>query len=144
MATNPVPPGYHTVTPYIIASDANKLLAWLKAAFGAELRHRTDGEDGMLQHAEVKVGDSMVMLSQARGEYGPTPIMLYVYVPSCDEVYERAIAAGATSISEPANQYYGDRNGGVKDPVGNSWYIGSRIEELGEEEIARRAKAAKK
>ncbi|MDB4970781.1 MAG: glyoxalase [Myxococcales bacterium] len=144
MAINPVPHGYHTITPYIIASDANRLLGWLAAAFGAEVRHRTDGDDGTLQHAEVKVGDSMLMLSQGKPEYPGTPITIYMYVPDCDEVYKRALAAGGTSLSAPADQYYGDRNGGVKDPVGNSWYIGSRIEEVGEDEMKRRARAQKK
>ncbi|MGZ3443461.1 MAG: VOC family protein [Polyangia bacterium] len=129
MAVKPIPDGYHTVTPYIIASDAARLIEFLGKAFGAEVRHKTV-EEGRIRHAEVRVGSSMVMISQSIPEYPPTPIHIYVYIEDCDAVFDRAVAAGGTVIMPMKDQDYGDRNGGVKDPVGNSWWIGKRIKEL--------------
>ncbi len=129
MAPRPIPEGYHTLTPYIIASDAARLIEFAQQAFGGEVRHQTV-EDGRIRHAEVRIGTSMIMLSQATSEYPPTPIHLYMYVEDCDAVFVRALAAGATQIMPMADQEYGDRNGGVKDPVGNSWYIGKHIKDL--------------
>jgi PhnB protein len=129
MAVKPVPEGYHTITPYIITSDANKLMAFAEKAFGGKVTHKTV-EDGRIRHAEVRIGSSMIMLSQGTSEYPPTHVHIYIYTEDCDAMFERAVAAGGTVILPMKDQEYGDRNGGIKDPVGNSWYIGKRIREV--------------
>ncbi len=94
--------------------------------------------DGTIQHAEVKIGDSIVMLADAAGEWKPRPSMLYLYVNDVDETYRLALAAGATSLREPTTHFYGDRSGGVEDPVGNHWWIATHVEDVSPEEIQRR------
>jgi PhnB protein len=142
MAVKPIPAGHHSVTPYLVVREVAKLIDFVKQAFGAVEVHRMSRPDGSLGHAEVKVGDSMIMMGEAMGEWQPMPAALYLYVEDADAVYRRALAAGATSISEPANQFYGDRNAGVKDPCDNLWWIATRFEDLSTEEIARRASQA--
>ena len=129
MAVKPVPEGYHTITPYIITSDATQMMAFVEKAFGGETTHKTV-EEGRIRHAEMRVGSSMIMLSQATADYPPTHIHLYIYTPDCDAMFDRAVAAGGTVIMPMKDQEYGDRNGGIKDPVGNSWWIGKRIREV--------------
>jgi PhnB protein len=138
MAVKPIPDGYHTITPYIMAADANQFLSFLQKAFDAEVRHKTLDDEGRVRHAEVRVGTSMVMVSQGVPEYPAAPISIYSYVNDCDAVIKRALAAGATELMPVADHFYGDRNGGVKDPVGNTWYIGTRIEDVPPEEMKRR------
>src|SRR3974390_2880876 len=111
MSTKPVPDGYHTVTPYLVLENASRAIEFLKRALGAEVTFMMKGDDGSVRHAEVKVGDSMLMLGQAGGEWKARPMTFYLYVPDCDAVYKQAIAAGAKSLHEPANQFYGDRHG---------------------------------
>ena len=129
MAIKPVPEGYHTITPYVIASDAAKLIAFCEKAFGGEVTHKTV-EEGRIRHAEMRIGDSMIMLSQSTPQYPPTLVHLYIYAADCDAMFDRAVAAGGTVIMPMKDQDYGDRNGGITDPVGNSWWIGKRIKEL--------------
>ena len=123
---NPVPKGYRTLTPYPVAQDAPALIEFMKQAFGAEEVFRTiGGASGV--HAEIRVGDSIMMMGGGgpglswRGE--SIPMAFHVYVPDCDATYQRALAAGGTSIAEPVDQAYGERSGSVKDPAGNFWYI---------------------
>src|SRR5262245_42889282 len=125
MAVKPIPDGYHTITPYIMASDARKLIAFLQKAFDAEVGHQSTDDEGHIRHAEVRVGSSMLMLSEGMPEYPAGPVSIYMYVPDVDATFKRALAAGATEIMPVADQFYGDRNGGVKDPVGNTWWIGT-------------------
>ena len=139
MSVNPIPDGYHTVTPYLVAEGVAKLLDFLQAAFDAEVKERIDMPGGGVAHAEVRIGDSMVMMGEAYGDHKPMPCGLYLYVEDVDAVYAKAIEAGGTSEREPADQFYGDRNGGVIGPCGNHWWIGTHIEDLTEEELARRA-----
>jgi uncharacterized glyoxalase superfamily protein PhnB len=142
MAVKPIPDGYHTVTPYLVVPGVAKLITFLKQAFGAEETHPpTSRPDGAIMHAEVRIGDSRVMMGEPMGDYKPMPASLYLYVNDTDAVYKRALQAGATSIMEPANQFYGDRNAGVKDELGNFWWIGTHIEDVSPEEIAKRAEA---
>ena len=129
MAVKAIPDGYHTITPYIITSDANKMMSFIEKAFGGEARHKTV-EDGRIRHAEMRIGSSMIMLSQATPEYPPTLIHIYMYIEDCDAVFERAVAAGGKVIMPMKDQEYGDRNGGLTDPVGNSWWIGKRIKDV--------------
>lgn len=145
MPVKPIPDGFHTVTPYLMVPDAAGLIEFLKAAFGAQevVRHGTP--DGRVMHAQVKVGDSMIMMGEASPEQGgPMPASTYLYVPNVDEVHARALAAGATSLMAPADQFYGDRGGGVKDAWGNLWWIGTHIEDVSPEELERRAADAMK
>ena len=140
MTVNPIPEGYHTVTPYLVVDDVDRLIDFLRAAFDAVEKERVPGKDGRTGHAEVILGDSYVMMGRAQPEFPATPCMLYVYVPDTDATYARALAAGATSLQEPADMFYGDRNATVKDPTGITWGIATRQENLTPEELAERAK----
>ena len=99
------------------------------------------GPDGRIMHAQVTIGDSVVMMGEPSGEFKPMPGSIYLYVNDTDAVYKRALEAGATSFMEPADQFYGDRNAGVKDPSGNIWFIATRKEDVPPDELARRAEA---
>ena len=138
MAVKPIPEGYHTVTPYLTVADAEAQIDFLKRAFGAEEKYRHSDDKGRIMHAEVRVGDSMVMIGQAREPWTPKPANYYLYVEDVDAVYKQAVAAGGKSLQEPANQPYGDRGGGVEDSQGNNWWIGTHIEDVSSEEIQRR------
>ena len=144
MAVKPIPAGYHTVTPYLVVPGAAQLIDFMKQALGAEELSRMDRPDGTVMHAEVKIGDSRVMLGEAGGEVDPMPAMLHLYVEDADAVYQRALQAGATSLREPEDQFYGDRLGGVKDAFGNQWWLATHIEDVSPEEMARRAAAQAK
>ena len=133
----PVPEGYTTVTPYLCVSDAAKLIDFLKQAFDAQLLFKMDGPGGRIMHAEMTLGDSRIMLGQP--EPGKeTNAMIHLYMPDADASYKRALAAGATSVREPADQFYGDRSGGVRDEFGNYWYIATHVEDVTPEEMDRR------
>ncbi len=142
MAIKPVPDGFHTITPYLTVIDANGLLDFIKKAFNAKERHVMRGPDGSVGHADLVIGDSHVMLGQARGEWTPMHAQLYLYVTDCDAWYRQAIAAGATSVQEPKTQFYGDRHGCVKDLCGNLWWMATHVEDVSNEEMARRMKAS--
>jgi uncharacterized glyoxalase superfamily protein PhnB len=144
MAVKAIPDGYHAITPYLVVPGVAKLLDFLKEAFGAEETHpRMTRPDGTVMHAEVRIGDSRVMLGEASDRFPAMPGSLYLYVPDTDALYRRALAAGATSLMEPADQFYGDRNAGVKDPSGNAWWIATHKEDVSHEELVRRAQAAR-
>jgi PhnB protein len=141
MAVNPIPEGYHTVTPYLVVDGAEKVLDFVKQVFGAEERMRMDNPDGTIGHAEVTIGDSVVMTADAshsdQGRHMPG--VLNVYVDDVDKTYRQAIEAGATSLREPTDQFYGDRSSGVQDAVGNQWWISTHVEDVSPEEMAKRA-----
>ncbi len=137
MSVKPVPDGYHSVTPYLTVKGAAQLIGFLKEAFGAEETFRMGGDRVM--HAEVRIGDSMVMLGDAPDQ--PMPAMIHLYMPDVDAVYRRALTAGATSEREPADQFYGDRSAGVRDAFGNVWWIATHVEDVPPEELQRRAAA---
>ena len=138
MAVKPIPDGYHSVTPYLIVEGADKLLDFLKEAFAADETFRMAGPDGSIGHAEVRIGDSVVMLAEAGEQWPAMPGGIHLYVDDCDATYRRALEAGATSLQEPADQFYGDRSGGVRDPVGNVWWIVTHVEDVPEDELAKR------
>ena len=144
MAVQPIPDGFHTVTPYLVVDNAGKVIEFLKKAFGAQETHRSKRPDGGIMHAQVKIGDSMIMLADATKEHKATPCSIYFYVKDTDAWYNQAIKAGATSIMPPANMFYGDRNAGVKDASGMQWWIGTHIEDFSVEELEKRAAAAMK
>ncbi len=139
MTVKPVPDGYHTVTPYIVVADVDEFLDFLKAAFGATEKERMPGQDGQTAHAEVLIGDSHVMTGSAHQGWPVTLCMIYLYVPDTDATYTQALEAGAKSVQEPTDMFYGDRNAVVKDPAGNTWCIATHQEDLTPEELARRA-----
>ncbi len=142
MPVKPVPEGYHTVTPYIIVADAVKLINFLTSAFGAVETERMTSENGRVMHAEVTIGDSRIMIGEPMGEFTAIPAGIYLYLPDVDAAYKRALAAGATSTMEAADQFYGDRSAGVRDSQGNLWWIATHVEDVAPDEMQRRAKAA--
>jgi uncharacterized glyoxalase superfamily protein PhnB len=136
----PIPKGFGTVTPFLTVTDAAKLIDFLQQAFAAQVHFRMDAPDGSVRHAEVKIGDSMVMIGQvAAGQEMHS--MLHLYVPETDTLYRAALAAGATSIREPADQFYGDRSAGVRDQWGNQWWIATHMEDVSPQEMERRMAA---
>jgi PhnB protein len=124
------PKGLHTVNAYLHPLRAEPVINFLKQAFGAQEIAKYASPDGVVHHAEIRVGDSVVEMGEAHGKYEPMPAMFYLYVPDCDAVYRRALAAGAKSISEPTDHPYGDRSGGVTDPFGNTWYISTHVKDV--------------
>jgi uncharacterized glyoxalase superfamily protein PhnB len=144
MAVKPIPEGYHTVTPYLIVEDAQKLIDFLKQGFGAKERFSMPGPDGKIGHAEMQIGNSVVMLADASPRWKPTKTMLYLYVEDTDAVYKKALAAGGKSVLEPTNQFYGDRSAGVEDAFGNHWGIATHVEDVPMDELERRAEAFRK
>jgi PhnB protein len=141
MPAQPIPEGFHTVTPYLVVEGVPRLLEFLEAAFDAKDVHRTTLAGGRVMHAQLQIGDSMIMMGEAREGCPAMPRSIYLYVPDTDAVYRKAVAAGGTSLMEPADQFYGDRNAGVQDPCGNQWWIGTHVEDVDPEVIARRAQA---
>jgi PhnB protein len=150
MAVKPVPDGYHTVTPYLTLDDAAAAIDYYKRAFGAKERVRMDTPDGKVGHAELEIGDSLVMVSdefpqgstRSPKELGGTTAGAFLYVEDVDAVVKRAVDAGATVTMEVADQFWGDRFGSITDPFGHSWSIATHVEDVTPEQIAERAKEA--
>ncbi|MGH2450441.1 MAG: VOC family protein [Candidatus Limnocylindria bacterium] len=143
MAAKPIPDGYHTVTPYLLVGRAALVIQFLKDAFGAEEIERMPGPDGGISHAEVRIGDSVVMMGEPSDPSARGSAMLYVYLPDVDEAYARALRAGGVSIQEPRIEFYGDRTAAVRDPSGNQWYIATHVEDMSSDELERRAAQAR-
>jgi len=140
MAVKAKPEGYHTVTPVVVVAGAAKLIDFAKQAFGAEELMRVAGPGGALMHAEIRIGDSIVMLSDPmRGE--SMTAALYLYVDNPDALFKRAVAAGATSDMEPTDMFWGDRMGALKDPFGNHWTVATHKEDVSPEEMTKRMEA---
>ena len=131
----------HTVTPYLVVDGAQQLIDFLRQAFGAVEVHSSLKSDGRIMHAQVRIGDSVVMISDATPECRLGPAMLHLYVPDVDAMYASAVAAGGTPLRAPADQFYGDRSGGVQDPLGNQWWMATHVEDVSLEEMERRVKA---
>jgi uncharacterized glyoxalase superfamily protein PhnB len=125
-----IPEGLNNVNVYMHPLRAEPVISFLKRAFEAQELARYASPDGVVIHAEIRVGTSVVEMGESHGKYPPMPTMVYLYVPDCDDVYRRALAAGATSVSEPVDQTYGDRSGAVKDVFGNTWYIATHIKDV--------------
>jgi len=133
-----VPNGLHSVTTGMSVKDAAKFLEFLVKAFAADIVFKKEAPGGVVGHAKVRIGDSMIECSEAHGKWGPRPVALHLYVPDVDGMYMDAIAAGSTSLSEPKNQSYGERSGNVVDAWGNHWYIATHTEDLTTEELMSR------
>lgn len=150
MAVKPVPDGYHTVTPYLIVSGAAQAIDFYTRAFGATELMRMPDAKGRIGHAEIRIGDSVIMLADEHPEMGyrgpralgGTSVSILLYVPDVDAMFERAIKAGGKSQRPVADQFYGDRMGTLEDPFGHAWTIGTHVEDVSDEEIKRRMAAA--
>ena len=126
----PLPEGYHSVNPYIVVDDAERLIDFLDQVFGAVEQGRSLRPDGRIDHGDVRIGDSLVMLSEASEQYPARPCVHFVYVPDVDATYRTALAAGATSILEPTEQSWGDRVCGFVDPLDNRWWVATHLREF--------------
>jgi len=140
MNVKPIPDGFHTVTPYLVVKGAAQLIEFIRKAFDGKQLYAHSRPDGTVMHAVVQVNDSMIMLADGTDQHPAQPAMLYLYVTDTDSYYKKAMASGATSIMEPADMFYGDRNAGVIDPSGNQWWIGTHIEDVSEKEMTIRQK----
>lgn len=147
MVSKPIPDGYHSVTPYLVVKGASRAIDFYKQAFGATELLRMDGPEGSIGHAEIKIGDSPVMLADEHPQMGfrspqtlgGAGVSLMIYVEDVDEVFPRAIAAGAKELRPVQNQFYGDRSGTLEDPFGHVWTISTHVEDVPEDEMLRRS-----
>ena len=121
------PDGYASVAVYMMADEAHRVIKFVKATFHAEILRKKDRPDGRIMHAELRIDDSVVMLSDSSDEYPAFPVWLHVYVPDVDAAYARALEAGGVSIQAPAQKDDEDRRSGVRDPAGNIWWISTRV-----------------
>jgi len=146
----PVPKGYHTATPYLIIKEAARAIEFYKKAFGATELMRMAQPDGKVRHAEIKIGDSPIMLADEFPEYpdmlspqsrGGSTVYIYLYVKDVDRVFNQATAAGAKALQPVKDQFYGDRSGAVTDPFGHVWFIATHKEDVSEAEMKKRAAA---
>ncbi len=147
-ATNAIPEGHHTITPQLTLDNASQAIDWYKKALGAEEVARAVGPDGKIMHAEIRIGDSLIMLNDAMGggkspqSFGGSPASLWLYVPDCDALFNRAVKAGAQVRPGPmgqlADQFWGDRSGTFTDPEGYQWTIATHKEDLTPDEVKRR------
>lgn len=152
MAVKAIPDGYHSVTPYLVVRNGAKAIDFYKRAFGATELMRMDGPGGTIAHAEVKIGNSPVMLSDENPQwnakspeaYGGSPASLMIYVDDVDTVFARAIAAGGKEVKAVQNQFYGDRSGTLTDPFGHQWTVATHVEDVSPEEMERRMEAMMK
>jgi PhnB protein len=149
MAVQPVPEGYQTVTPYLAVDDATAAIDFYQRAFGAKERVRMSGPGDSIMHAELEIGDSLLMLSdpfpqastRPPKDLGGTSASIFLYVEDIDAVYKQAIDAGGSSLMEPDDMFWGDRFGSVQDPFGHSWTIATHIEDVPPEEMEKRSEA---
>jgi len=150
MAVKPIPAGHGTVTPSIVVAGAAKAIEWYKKALGAEEVSRFEGPNGRIMHAEIKIGDSHIMMGDEVPEYGArgpgilggTPVSFFIYGPNVDAAWKRALDAGAKVGMPLADQFWGDRAGSITDPFGHQWWLAQRIKELSPEELRKAADAA--
>ena len=150
MPVQPIPDGYHTVTPYLIVDGAAGAIEYYRKAFGASELLRMPDPQGRIGHAEIRIGDSVIMLADEHHEMGyrgprtlgGTSVSILLYLADVDAVFERAISAGGKALRPVADQFYGDRMGTLEDPFGHVWTLGTHIEDVSPEEMKRRMAAA--
>jgi PhnB protein len=144
---NPIPQGYHSITPYLIVKDAKKALEFYQKAFGAKEIYRMETPNGMIGHCEFQIGDSKIMMAdefpdmgaKAPASEGGKPFSLLIYVENVDQVFDRAVKAGAKVLRPLKNEFYGDRMGTLQDPFGHNWNLGMHVEDVSPEEMKIRA-----
>lgn len=137
-AVQAIPEGYHSVQPYLIFADCAAAIAFYTKAFGAKELFRMPDKEGRITHAEIRIGNSVVMMADeapameafSTGHYGGSPVSLLIYTPDCDDLYRSALEAGGKSLREPADQPYGDRMSGIADPFGYKWWIATHIRDV--------------
>ena len=147
---NPIPQGYHSVTPYLVVDDGRRAIEYYKQAFGATAVVQMAGPGGKIGHAELKIGDSMIMLSdempgsgnRSPKSLGGSPVTIFLYVENVDSVFNDAVKAGAKADKPPQDMFWGDRFGALTDPFGHSWALATHIEDVAPEEMKKRAQAA--
>ncbi|MFA6238030.1 MAG: VOC family protein [Bacteriovorax sp.] len=147
----PIPAGYHTATPYLTIKNCAKAIEFYKLAFGAVETVRMNGDNNKIMHAEIKIGDSILMMSDESIEMnhkgpevlGGSPVSVLLYVENVDEIFKRAVSAGATVVREVKNEFYGDRMGTLRDPFGHTWFIGTHVEDVSPQEMEKRMKEMK-
>jgi PhnB protein len=152
MAVKHTPEGYHSVTPYLIVKGAAKAIDFYKKAFGATEIMRFPGPDGKLAHAEIKIGDSHIMLADEQQQapyrspeaFGGSPVSLMLYVPDVDKTFKEAVSNGAKEARPVQDQFYGDRSGNLIDPFGHVWTVSTHKEDVSGEEMERRMNAMSK
>ena len=138
-----IPEGYPNVTAYLVNEGVDRVIRFLRQAFGATERFPPMMRpEGTIMHAEMRIGDSVVMMGEACVECPPMPACFYIYVEDVDGTYRRALRAGAVAVSEPRDQFYGDRSAGVRDPSGNLWWIATHKEDVSDQEMERRFRAS--
>ena len=141
--TNPIREGFRAVTPYLFAQNASRLIEFIAKAFGGSEVYRKERSDGAITHAEIRIGDSMLMIGEATAQFGPMPTSIYLYVADSDSVYQKALEIGGISVFPIMTLPNGERYGGVKDPCGNIWWIATHVEDVSPEEEERRWKEFK-
>jgi PhnB protein len=143
----PVPDGYHGATPYLCIKDAARGIEFYKSAFGATETLRIDAPGGKIGHAEIRIGEAVLMIADeypemkfvSPGTLGGTPLLIHLYVPDVDAFVQRAVAAGAKLVRPVADQFYGDRGGQLEDPFGHVWFVATHVEDVPADELKRRA-----
>lgn len=139
-SVNPMPEGFHTITPMIMAENVDRIVDFAKKAFDAQEVNRVESSDGKTWHACLKIGDSMVMFGDTMGMHDGTTSCIYLYVKDANAAYQKAINAGGESVQEVKDMFYGDRSGGVKDSAGNFWFVATQVEKVDQDEVQRRAR----
>jgi PhnB protein len=147
---NAIPAGYHSLTPYLVVNEASRAIDFYKQAFGAKETVRMGGPGGKIGHAEMKIGDSMIMLSdempgsgnRSPQSLGGSPVSIFMYVESVDSVFDQAVKAGAKADMPPQDMFWGDRFGKLTDPFGHAWAVATHIEDVAPQEMEKRAQAA--
>lgn len=134
----PIPEGFHTITSYFLVNDGKKFIKFIKEAFDAVMQYKSLMPDGSIMHAQLKIGDSIIMMGESGGKWNPRPSTIYMYVPDVDSVWTKAINAGGKILREPTDEFYGDRVGGVEDPEGNQWWIATHTTDVSPEEMKKR------
>ena len=137
---SPIPPGFHSVTPYLMVADVTGYLDFLRKAFDVQVTRQYEGPDNTIAHVEVRLADSIIMICDGLARHKLMPAALYFYVTNVDTVHKQALDAGATSICEPRNEFHGDRVGAVEDGWGNIWWLATHVEDVSDEERTRRNK----
>ena len=151
-SVKPIPNGYHSLTPYLIVADGAGAVRFYETAFGARVRMKLDAPGGRIGHAELEIGDSVIMMADEHPDMGAlappsvggSPVGLHLYVTDVDAVTAKAVAAGAKLLQPAEDKFYGDRNAAIEDPFGHKWYISTHIEDVPPDEINRRVAAMPK